>query len=74
MLNDIREENSFIKTEYTNWKHAGSTEKGFDKHESSNCHQQAIQRLMEIPKSTEDVSEMVKSNLIEVQSQNGAWK
>ena len=33
-----------------------------------------MQRLMEIPKSTEDVSEMVKSNLTEVQSRNGAWK
>ena len=46
--------------------------KGSHKHESSNCHQQAIQILTEIPKSTEDVYKMVKSYLTEVQSQNGA--
>ena len=52
--------------------HARRSDKGRHKHESSNCHQQAIQRLTEIPKSTKDVSEMVKSNLTEVQSQNRA--
>ena len=46
MLNDIRVENYFIKTGYSNWKHARSTDKGFHKHEFSNRHQQAIQRLM----------------------------
>ena len=72
MLNDIRVENSFIKTWYSNWKHARSTDKYFHQHESSNCHQKAIQRLIEIPKSTEDVSETIKSNLTDVQSQNKA--
>ena len=70
MLNDIRVENSLIKTGYSNWKHARSTDKSFHQHESSNSHQQAIQRLIEIPKSTEDVSEIIKSISIEVQSQN----
>ena len=63
MLNDIRVKNYFVKTEYSNWKHARSPDKGFHQHETSNCHQQAIQRLIEILKSTEDVSEMIKSNL-----------
>ena len=71
-LNDIRVENSFIKTGYSNWKHARSTDKGFHQHESLNCHQQAIQRLIEIPMSTEDDSEMIKSNSTEVKSQNRA--
>ena len=39
LLNDIRVENYFIKTGYSNWKHARSTDKGFHKHEFSNCHQ-----------------------------------
>ena len=65
MLNDIRVENSFIKTGCSNWKHAGDTDKGFHQHESSNCHQQAVQRLIEIPKSMENNSEMIKSNLTE---------
>ena len=52
MLNDIRVENAFIKTGYSNWKHARSTGKGSHKHESSICRQQAIQGLIKIPKST----------------------
>ena len=46
MLNYIRVENCSIKTGYSNWKHARSTDKGFHKHEFSNCHQKVIQRLM----------------------------
>ena len=49
-----------------------STNKGFHQHESLSCYQQAIQRLIEIPKSMKDISEMVKSNSTEVKSQNRA--
>ena len=45
-------------------------DKGFHQHESLNCYRQAIQGLVEIPTSTEDVSEMIKSNSTEVKSQN----
>ena len=45
----------------------------FHKHESSNCHQQAVQKLIKMSKSTEDVSEMVKGNLTQLQSQNRAF-
>ena len=62
MLNDIIVENFFIKTRYSNWKHARNTNKGFHKHKSSSCHQQAIQKLREIPKGTEKISEMIKAN------------
>ena len=72
MLNDNRVENSSIKIGYSNWKHARTTNKGFHQHESSNCHQQAIQRLIKIPKLTEDVSERIKSNSTEVQRLNTA--
>ena len=72
MLNDVRVENAFIKTGYSNWEYSRSTDKCFHKHESSNYHQQAIQGLIKIPKSADDVSEMVKSNLTEVRSQNRA--
>ena len=74
VLNDIRVENSFIKTGYSDCKRARSTEKGFHQEESWNNHQQAILRLIEIPKCTvsTDVSEMVKSDLTDVQSQNRA--
>ena len=39
---------AFIKTGYSNWKHARSTDKSFHQHESLNCHQQANQRLIEL--------------------------
>ena len=58
---------------YRPLKHARITDKGFHPQESSNCHQKAIQKLLKIPKSMEDISEMVKSNLTEVQSQNRAY-
>ena len=72
MQNNIRVENSFIEKGYSNQKHARSTDKGFQKHESPNCHQQTIQKLIEI--STEDVSETIKSNSAEVQSQSRACR
>ena len=61
---------SFIKTGYSNWKYLRNTDKAFHQHESSNCHKQAIQRLIEILKSIEDYSEMIKSNSTEAQNQN----
>ena len=66
IVNDIRVENFLIKTGYSNWKHARRVDRGFHQHESSNCHQQAIQRVTGIPNSTEYVLEMIKSNLIEI--------
>ena len=67
MLNDIKVEDAFIKTGYSHWKHATSKDKGFIKHESSNCHQQAALRLIKIPRTTADVSEMLSNDLIETQ-------
>ena len=29
MINDIKEENSFVKIDYSNWKNARSNDKGF---------------------------------------------
>ena len=80
ILNDIRVENSFIKTGYSYWKHTEkvrSTENMdlntifFHQCESSYFHQRPIQRLVEIIKSTENVYEMVKSNVTE-EGQNRA--
>lgn len=72
MLKNVKVEDSFVTTGYTNWKNARSTDKGFNKHESSKCHKQALQRLVEIPKSTEDVSQLLQSNHTNLQSQSRA--
>ena len=67
MLNDIRVENSFIRTGYMQEDLTKAV---------INMNPQTVTNKLskdtEIPKSTKDVSEMVKSNLTEVQSQNRA--
>ena len=70
MINDIKVENSFVKTGYSNWKNARSNDKGFHHQETSKCHQQAIQKLIEIPKFTKDVATMFKTNMTETQREN----
>ena len=55
-------------TGYSNWKHERRIVKSFHKHESWNFRQQAIEGLIEIPKSTEEVSEMLKIKFTEVPS------
>ena len=70
MLNDVKVEDAFIKTGYSHWKHATSKDKGFIKHESSNCHQQAALRLIIIPRTTANISEILSNDLIETQKKN----
>ena len=70
MINDIKSDNSFVKTGYSNWKNARGYDKGFHQYESSKCHQQAIQKLIEIPKFTKDVATMFKTNMTETQREN----
>ena len=70
MINDIKIQNSFVKTGYSNWKNARSNDKGFHHQETSKCHQQAIQKLIEIPKFTKDVATMFKTNMTETQREN----
>ena len=72
MINKVKVENFFVKTGYSNWKNARSKDKGFHQHETSKCHQHAIQKLIEIPKSTKDVATPFKTNMIETQRENRA--
>ena len=60
----------FVKTWYSNRKNARSTNKGFQKHKSSKCSQRAIQTLVEILKTSPDVSTMLKNKLTETQCEN----
>ena len=70
MINDIKVENSFVKTGCSNWKNTRSNDKRFHQHETSKLHQQAIQKLIEVPKSTKDVATMFKTNMTETQREN----
>ena len=64
MLNKVKVVD-FIKIGYSNWKNSGSADKRIQKHKSSKCHQTTIQRLVEIPKITQDASATLKNNLTE---------
>ena len=70
MLNNFKVEDSFIQTGYSNWKNAKSANKRFQKNESLKCHQTAIQRLVEISKTTQDIPTTLKNNLTETQCEN----
>ena len=70
MLSDVRVEEAFVKKGYYNWKNARSTDKGFNTHESSRCHQQVVHRLLTVPKSTQDILLALEKNLSNVQRQN----
>ena len=70
MLSDVKVEEAFVKKGYYKWKYARSTDKGFNTHESSRCHQQAVYRLLAVPKSTQDISLALEKNPSNVQRQN----
>ena len=72
MLNNVKVEDSFVKTGHSNWKNARSADKVFQKHEFLECHQTAIQRHVEITKTAQDVSTKLKNNLTETQCENKA--
>ena len=67
MLSDVKDEEAFVKKGYCNWKNARSTDKGFNTHESSRLHQQAVHRLLTVPKSTQDISLALEKNLSNVE-------
>ena len=41
------------------------SKKGFEGHDKSKCHLEAVDRIVEIPKCTEDISETLSSALAE---------
>ena len=70
MLSDVKVEEAFVKKGYYNWKNAQSTDKGFNTHESSKCHQPVVHHLLIVPKSIQDISLALEKNLSNVQRQN----
>ena len=75
MLNNIKVVDSFYNQGILTGKNTRSADKKFQKHKSLKCHQTAIHRLAEIPKTTEDVSTTLKNNLRERQCEKRAsWQ
>ena len=53
-------EQNFISTGFHNWKDATAK---FSKHESSQCHKEAVLKIITLPSTTGDVGEMMSSQL-----------
>ena len=53
-------EQNFISTGFHNWKDATAK---FSKHESSQCHKEAVLKIITLPTTTGDVGEMMSSQL-----------
>ena len=55
-------EPAFISTGYTNWKDATVKTAGFNAHERSECHKEAIERLITLPVTSKDVGECLSTS------------
>lgn len=53
---------AFLTKGFQNWKDATVS---FRKHEASECHREAVERLLSLPAATEDVGELLSSRLTE---------
>ena len=55
----------FTEIGYTNWKKALESGRGFSKHECSDAHKEATERLIIAPGASKDIGEMISSKLTE---------
>ena len=70
MLRNMKKDDAFTESGYTNWKNAKDTKKGFNQHEKSAVHRSAVNRFVEVPSSTDDIVGTVTKNLLEIQQKN----
>ena len=69
-LPNMKIDDVFIESGYTDWKNATNTKKGFNQHEKSAVHRSAVNRFAEVPSSTDDIVATVTKNLLEIQQKN----
>jgi len=63
-------EKAFISAGYKNWSDAATSGRGFDKHNRSDAHREAHQRLYTIPQTCEDIGEQISQAHAEEKSAN----
>ena len=69
-LSSTRLDTSFITKGYTNWKDATAKKSGFSQHETSDCHREAVARLITLPATTKDVGESLSLEHEECKAEN----
>ena len=62
MLPNMKIDNAFIESGYTNWKNATDTKKCFNQHEKSAVHHSAVNCFVDVASSTDDVVGTAKKN------------
>ena len=67
MLPNMKIDDAFIESDYTNWKNATDTKEEFNQHEKSVVHRSAVNCFVEVPSSTDDIVGTVTKNLLEIQ-------
>ena len=70
MLLNMKIDDVFIESGYTNWKNETDTKKGFNQFEKSKVHRSPFNHFVEVPSSTGDIVGTVTKNLLEVQQKN----
>ena len=63
MISSSKVEKVFTEFGYRNWKKALESGRGFLKHECSDPHKEATERLITVPATSEDIGEMIDKNL-----------
>ena len=57
-ISNSKAEGSFISTGFSNWKDATSK---FRKHQDSDCHKEAVERSVKLPRETKDIGEVLSA-------------
>ena len=70
MLPNMKIDDAFIESGYTNWKNATDAKQGFNQHEKSAVHRSAVNRFVEVPSSTDDIVGTVTKNPLKIQQKN----
>lgn len=67
LLLNSKTDAAFISSGFQNWKDGP---RGFSKHEASDCHKEAVEKLITLPESTGHVGELLNSQLAVDRKQN----
>ena len=62
-MSSTKAENVFTKTGYRNWKKALESGRGFSKHECSDAHKEATERLIIAPETSRDIGEILNNTV-----------
>lgn len=66
-ISNSKIDGSFLSTGFCNWKDATSK---FRKHQDSDCHKEAVERKLKLPRETKDIGEVLSAAHSEEKTHN----